>query len=221
MIRSSRLSPHFSGEEPWYEAKRYILQQHQKLGWGYGLSSSVKTQLQMCKWYCIAGNFRGRKPLQISRFCGCLRTFSLQNLGVWHLLVRHKRVIDKSFLCENHIFQQFAKVFSFESLSLYGPAAYTGYASPAWLGSLWPGAMSATTVVSWTMRIWPLPGRGLKPWPPRRTKFQFLLVRRPRSRPCPSSHGAVGVRSTSWCGVSVVRLSVGALVMRSPTKGKY
>ena len=70
--------------------------------------------------YRIAGNFWGRKPLQISQFCGCLRKFSPQNLGVWHPLAWHKQAIHESFLCENHIFHQFAKVFSLESFPLYG-----------------------------------------------------------------------------------------------------
>ena len=34
--------------------------------------------------YRIAGNFRGRKLSQISRFCGYSRKFSLQNLIFWH-----------------------------------------------------------------------------------------------------------------------------------------
>ena len=57
--------------------------------------------------YCMAGNFRGRKPSRISRFCGCLRKFSLWNLGVWYLLARHKRAIRESFLRENHIRKSF------------------------------------------------------------------------------------------------------------------
>ena len=36
--------------------------------------------------YLIAGNFRGRKLLWISRFCCYSRKFSLRNLKVWHLL---------------------------------------------------------------------------------------------------------------------------------------
>ena len=57
--------------------------------------------------YHMAGNIWGRKPSWISRFCGCLRKFSLRNLGVWHLLVRHKRAICESFLRENHICESF------------------------------------------------------------------------------------------------------------------
>ena len=71
-------------------------------------------------YYRIAENFQGRKPSQILWFCGCSRKFSLQNLGVWHLLAWHKRAIRESFLCKNHIFHQFVKVFSLESLPLYG-----------------------------------------------------------------------------------------------------
>ena len=74
-------------------------------------------------WLCdyrIAGNFRGRKPLRISRFCGSSRRFSLRNLGVWHPLAQHKRAICEICLRENHIFHQFAKAFSLESFPLYG-----------------------------------------------------------------------------------------------------
>ena len=174
----------------------------------------------MCKWYHIDSGKLLREKTFANFVVLCLfaKVFSAKfggvaSFGVAQASNPRKISPRKSYFSPIH-----------ESFLLYGissPAAYTVCASPAWLGSLRPGEMSATTVVSWTRRIWPLPGRGLKPWPPRRTKFRFLLVRRPRSRTCPSSHGAVGVRSTSWCGVSVVRLSVGALVMRSPTKGKY
>ena len=63
----------------------------------------------------IAGNFRGRKLLRISQFCGYSRKFSLWNLGAWRRLARHKRAIRESFLRENRIFRQIAKVVSLES----------------------------------------------------------------------------------------------------------
>ena len=72
-------------------------------------------------WLCgyrKAGNIRGRKPSRISWFCGCSQKFSLRNLEVWHLLAQHKRAICESFIHENHIFHQFAKVFSLESFPL-------------------------------------------------------------------------------------------------------
>ena len=48
-----------------------------------------------------------------------LRKFSLQNLGVWHPLVRQKRAICENFLCKNCIFHQFMKVYSLESFPIY------------------------------------------------------------------------------------------------------
>ena len=69
--------------------------------------------------YCIY-NFQERKFSQISWFCGYLWKFSLWNFGAWHPLGgRQKRAILKSFLRENCIFHQFAKVFSPESFLLY------------------------------------------------------------------------------------------------------
>ena len=40
--------------------------------------------------------------------------------GAWHPLARHRQAIHESFLCENHIFHQFANVFFLESFPLYG-----------------------------------------------------------------------------------------------------
>ena len=48
------------------------------------------------------------------------RKLSLQNLGVWHPLVRLKRAIRENFLCKNCIFHQFMKVYSLESFPIYG-----------------------------------------------------------------------------------------------------
>ena len=70
--------------------------------------------------YHTAENFRGRKLLRISRFCGYLPKFSPWNLEAWCPLAWHERTIRKSFLCKNHIFHQFAKVFSLKSFRLYG-----------------------------------------------------------------------------------------------------
>ena len=66
--------------------------------------------------YCIAGNLRARKLSRISWFCGYSWKFSLQTLGrgiLW-------REQSTSFLRENRIFNQSAKVFSLESFPLYG-----------------------------------------------------------------------------------------------------
>ena len=48
-----------------------------------------------------SGNFRGRKLSWILWFCGYLWKFSLWNIGAWCPLVRQKRTIHESFLCEN------------------------------------------------------------------------------------------------------------------------
>ena len=68
--------------------------------------------------YRIAGNFWGRKLSQISRFCGYLRKFPQQNLGVWCPLARHKRAIRESFLHENVFFTNSRK-FSPSKVSRY------------------------------------------------------------------------------------------------------
>ena len=47
------------------------------------------------------------------------KVFSVK-FGAWHSLARHKRAIRESFLHENRIFHQSAKVFSLESFPLYG-----------------------------------------------------------------------------------------------------
>ena len=73
--------------------------------------------------YHIAGNFRGRKLSQFSRFCGYLRKFSPRNLGAWCPLARQKQAIRESFLCENHIFHQSVKLFSLESFPLDGTSS--------------------------------------------------------------------------------------------------
>ena len=85
-----------------------------KHGGGFPFSCILKVMTS----YRIAGNFRGRKPSRISRFCGCSRKFSLQNLGVWQLLARHKQAISESFLHENHIFTNSRK-FSPSKVSHY------------------------------------------------------------------------------------------------------
>ena len=50
--------------------------------------------------YCIAGNFRGRKLSQISKFCGYLRKFSLRNWGQ-SIIWQHQRAIREIFSAEN------------------------------------------------------------------------------------------------------------------------
>ena len=54
------------------------------------------TQLLLATYYRIAENLQGRKLLQISRFCGYMRKFSLRNLETWHPL-GHKRASAKDF----------------------------------------------------------------------------------------------------------------------------
>ena len=49
-----------------------------------------------------------------------MKVFTTKSGGPWHPFTHHKRAIRKSFLRENRIFHQFAKVFSFESFPLYG-----------------------------------------------------------------------------------------------------
>ena len=52
--------------------------------------------------YCRAGNFRGRKLLQILRFCGYLQKFSLGYLGMWHFLaaIRERFLMLIMLLCK-------------------------------------------------------------------------------------------------------------------------
>ena len=76
----------------------------------------------------LVGNFQGRKPsLRISQF-----------LGVWHPLAQHKRAIRESFLRENHIFDQFTKVFSLESFPLYGTSNSTAILHTRPSYTMWP-----------------------------------------------------------------------------------
>ena len=79
---------------------------------------SVKDWIFHTCEYRIAGKFCGRKPLRISQFCGYSQKFSLRNLELWCPLVQQKRAICESFLHENRIFHQFAKVFSLRSFPL-------------------------------------------------------------------------------------------------------
>ena len=70
--------------------------------------------------YCIPGNFRARE--KVSRFCGYSQKFSPQNLAP---LALQKRAICESFLRENRVFHQFAKVFSLESFPLFGKSKHS------------------------------------------------------------------------------------------------
>ena len=70
--------------------------------------------------YRIAGNFRGRKLSQISRFWSYLWNLSQQNWGHGVFWQQHQWTIHESFLHENLIFHQFTKVFSLKSFLLYG-----------------------------------------------------------------------------------------------------
>ena len=90
--------------------------------------------------------------------------------------------------------------------------------SPVWLGRLWPGSMSATTEVPWTVRAQPFLGRGLRPWPSP-GRFYPLFVRRQRSglwTPGPSL-GAMGLKCASWGRGSGMESLVGAPGMRLPS----
>ena len=69
--------------------------------------------------YRIVENFWGKKPPQILQFYGYPQKFSPRNWGAWCPLAQQKRAICESFLHENRIFCQFAKVFSLESFPLY------------------------------------------------------------------------------------------------------
>ena len=69
--------------------------------------------------YRIAGNFRGRKLLRISRFESHPRKFSPRNLGGAAPIYDWFQAIRESFLCEILTSYGFAKVFSLESLLLY------------------------------------------------------------------------------------------------------
>ena len=46
-----------------------------------GIQEPSPTTSKQCYAYCRAGNFRGRKLLQNSRFCGYSRKFSPRNIG--------------------------------------------------------------------------------------------------------------------------------------------
>ena len=69
-----------------------------------GLSTCSTRTLGDCRVYCIVEY---------------AKVFSAK-FRAWRPLVRQKRVIHESFLCENHIFHQFAKIFSLENFPLYG-----------------------------------------------------------------------------------------------------
>ena len=68
--------------------------------------------------WSIAGNFRGRKLLQILRFCGYLLC---KIGGMASFSTAKSKQSLKVFFTKNHIFPQFAKVFSFESFPLMWP----------------------------------------------------------------------------------------------------
>ena len=92
------------------------------------------------QWAWVVGNFGGRKLLQILQFCGYSQKFSLQNLGAWHSLAQQKQAFHKSFLYENRIFHQFAKVFSLRSVLLYSTPTKTAvcsYAQPGIKFNMW------------------------------------------------------------------------------------
>ena len=71
------------------------------------------------------GNFWGKKTFTNFAVLWLFIKFSPWNLGAWGPLARHKRAICESFLHKNHIFYQFAKVFSLESFLPYGTLKLT------------------------------------------------------------------------------------------------
>ena len=92
-----------------------------------GSSSDSKRMILLCMntLYRIAENFQGRKLSRILQFGDDSRKFSPRNLGVWYPLGLQKRAICESFLHENHIFHQSAKVFSLKSFPLYGSVEFS------------------------------------------------------------------------------------------------
>ena len=79
--------------------------------WGEPLSHSTD---DIHLWLPYSVKLSREKTSRISQFCGDLR-----NLGAWHPSAWKKRAIRESFLRENRIFHQSAKVFSLESFPLY------------------------------------------------------------------------------------------------------
>ena len=78
-----------------------------------------KKSLNKAVKYYIAENFYGRILLQISWFVAICRSFLSETLRTWHNRW-HQLAICESFLHKNHMFHQFAKVFSLERFLLYG-----------------------------------------------------------------------------------------------------
>ena len=89
---------------------QYSTTSNEKPGMGGPGNDSIASTL-----YRIAENFLANFVV----LWLCAKVFSTK-LGAWHSLAPNKRAIHKSFLCENHIFHQSAKVFSLESFPLYG-----------------------------------------------------------------------------------------------------
>ena len=69
------------------------------------------TQHYECEYH-IAGNFRGRKLLGISRFCGYLQKFSLRNLKICRPLMQHEWAICESFCLESFLLYSIRVSFS-------------------------------------------------------------------------------------------------------------
>ena len=76
--------------------------------------------LAISAYYCIAGNFRGRKLSRISRFFSHLRKFSPRNSRHATPIMRPVLTFHESFLCEMLLSYRSAKVFSLENFPLYG-----------------------------------------------------------------------------------------------------
>ena len=71
-------------------------------------------------YYCIAGNFRGRKLSRISRFFSHPRKFSPRNSRYATPIMRPVLAFRESFLREMILSYRSAKVFSLENFPLYG-----------------------------------------------------------------------------------------------------
>ena len=94
--------------------------------------------------YHIAGNFRGRKLLQILRFCGYLWKFSPRNLGAGRPLVRHKRTIHENF---------FVKIVFFTNSWKFSPSKVSCYTVSCVACTCWEMPASLYHPGEWKNRI--------------------------------------------------------------------
>lgn len=105
-------------------------------------------------WYCMARNFWGRKLFRISRFCGYLRTFSLQNFGAWCLLAAPVRKVFYVKITNSRKFSP-VKVSCYTICSVNCPNSYmdisyvhnySSHTNTAWTEMLngWPGLSNSS-----------------------------------------------------------------------------